>query len=79
MAITPSNKPIRNNRPVTIPDNMDQIIRPRVMAALTGRSLTSLWRDEKAGLIPKRLRIGAQATGWTKSQYEAWLASRQTA
>ena len=79
MSNTRSRKPAKPKKPVTIPENLDQIIKPRQMAQLTGRSLSSLWRDVKAGRLEKPIRTGVQATGWTRSQYETWLASRAQA
>ena len=61
----------------SLPENIDSIIRPDAMARLTGKSLTTLWRDEKAGRFPKRIKIGVQATGWLRSQYEHWLSCRR--
>jgi len=61
------------------PANIDSIIRPAAMCKLTGKSRTTLWRDEKSGRFPKRIKIGAQATGWLRSDYEAWIASLRAA
>jgi predicted DNA-binding transcriptional regulator AlpA len=41
-----------------------QIIKwPKLHEMLGGRSSTSVWRDERAGKFPKRVRIGSQV-GW---------------
>ena len=51
----------------------DQILRlPKVME-LTGKSRTTLWRDEKEGRFPKRVKIGPRAVGWLRSSVEKWL------
>ena len=54
----------------------DRIVRPKEASALTGRSLASMWRDEKAGLFPKRRRIGAKSVGYLMSELTSFLASR---
>ncbi len=51
----------------------DQILRlPKVME-LTGKSRTTLWRDEREGRFPKRVKIGPRAVGWLRSSVEKWL------
>ncbi len=55
----------------------DQIIRPRNLPAITGLSRTSIWRLEKAGQFPKRVRLSAGAVGWRLSEVMAWLQDRQ--
>lgn len=55
----------------------DRIIRPTEAARMTGRSKVSLWRDERAGKFPRRVRIGANAVGWRLSEIQAWIAGRE--
>lgn len=57
--------------------NADRIIRPKEATIITGRSLASLWRDEKAGTFPRRIQIGANSVGYRLSEITAWLESRQ--
>ncbi len=56
----------------------DQIIRPRNLPAEIGISRTSIWRLERAGDFPKRIRLSAGAVGYRRDEVQAWLDSRQT-
>lgn len=38
-----------------------------------------LWRLEKVGKFPKRVRVGAQRYAWLESEIDAWLAERASA
>jgi len=57
----------------------DQIIRPRNIPSITGLSRTTIWRLERAGDFPKRIRLSVGACGWRLSEVMAWLENRQTA
>ena len=39
-------------------------------------SRTTLWRWEKRGLFPPRVRLGPNMVGWCEESIKAWLASR---
>lgn len=56
----------------------DRIVRPAETSTITGRSLASIWRDEKAGTFPRRIKIGANAVGYRLSELYAWMNSLQT-
>lgn len=38
----------------------------------------TLWRWERKGLFPKRVRIGPRRVAWRADEIEAWLAARMT-
>jgi prophage regulatory protein len=50
-----------------------QIIREKEVIKIVGKSRTTIWRDEKAGTFPKRVKLGARAVGWLRSDLEAWI------
>ena len=54
---------------------MEKIIREPELLKLVGLSRTSVWRREKAGAFPRRLKLGsgARAIGWLRSDVEAWM------
>lgn len=54
----------------------ERVLREPERARLTGRSREQCWRDERAGLFPKRIRLGPNAVGWLESEVRAWLAER---
>lgn len=59
------------------------ILRPREMAAYVGLSLTTIYErgkpssDEYDPSFPKRIKLGGKASGWLKSDADAWLESRK--
>lgn len=42
-------------------------------------SRSQIWRLEKAGKFPKRIRISENSIGWDEAEIEAWLQSRKAA
>jgi len=36
-----------------------------------------VWRLEKAGLFPKRIRLGANRVGWSLSELQDWIAAKK--
>ena len=58
-------------------ETTDRIVRTKELVHLTGRSRTSIWRDEQEGSFPQRVRIGRNAVGWRLSQVMTWLAARE--
>jgi len=56
-----------------------QIIRPRDISSLTGLSSVTIYRLEKAGKFPSRIKLSPGAVGWRRSEVEAWLDARQAA
>ena len=39
-------------------------------------SSVQLWRKERAGEFPGRVRLGANRVGWVEAEVEAWLNSK---
>jgi len=42
-------------------------------------SKVQLWRKEKVGDFPKRVRIGGNRHGWLEREIDDWIASRVAA
>lgn len=59
-------------------DARDRIIREPERKNITGRSAASWWRDEQAGRVPLKVRLGDNAVGWRLSEIMAWMESLQT-
>ena len=57
--------------------NLCNVIRPKDLPQETGLSKTSIWRLERAGDFPKRIRLSAGAVGYLRTSVEQWLADRQ--
>ena len=58
--------------------------RPRIMRKpeilnMIGLSDPTIWRMEKDGKFPKRIRLGGNSCGWLESEVTGWLAERVAA
>lgn len=54
-----------------------KILRKPAVRELTGLSLSTVRRLEKAGNFPKRLKLSKSAVGWVESEVVAWVEARQ--
>lgn len=59
-------------------NDRSNIARPRDVPSITSLSRTTIWRLERAGDFPKRIRLSAGAVGYRVSEIQTWLDSRQT-
>lgn len=53
------------------------ILRRPQVERLTGLSYTTIFRKEKNGDFPARVRLGPNSVGWKESDIIAWLTSRE--
>lgn len=60
-------------------DNKERVLRKKELLTMLGLSDPTVYRLERAGKFPKRLRLGGQACGWLQSEVEDWLAERAAA
>jgi prophage regulatory protein len=63
----------------TIPMDGDaalRILRLNEVMLRTGYSKATIWRLQKSGAFPQRLRLGEQAVGWLESEIDDWIRSR---
>lgn len=56
--------------------NMTTVIRLPELLKLVPISRTTLWRMERDGEFPSRIRLGANSVGWDLAEVEAWLSER---
>ncbi|MEX2633681.1 MAG: AlpA family phage regulatory protein [Balneolales bacterium] len=54
-----------------------KIIRPAELAEMLSVSITTLWRMEKEGRLPKRFKISNKAVGWLESVLDEWLETKK--
>lgn len=54
----------------------DRLIRPKEAAKILGISLTTLWRLEKSGKIPKSISISRGVKGWFLSVLLGWAREK---
>ncbi len=57
---------------------MQGFIKRSECVALTGLSLTTIWRLEQAGSFPKRRKLSAGRVGWLHEEVIQWINSRET-
>jgi predicted DNA-binding transcriptional regulator AlpA len=52
----------------------------RIAAVLkeTGLSRPTIWRWERDGRFPKRVKLGPNSVGWDSAEIEAWLKRKLT-
>ena len=53
-----------------------KILRVGAVTAKTGLSRTTLWRLERRGDFPRRVRLSSNTTGWIESEVEKWIKTR---
>ena len=53
-----------------------KILRIGKVTEATGLSRTTLWRLERSGDFPRRIRLSPNSTGWIESEIEQWIESR---
>ena len=53
-----------------------KILRIQDVINVTGLSRTTVWRLERRGDFPSRLRLGENSCGWVAQEIQDWIASR---
>ncbi len=54
----------------------ERILRRREVEARTGLSRSTLYAQMAEGAVPRPVRLGKRAVGWTESTISEWLESR---
>ena len=52
------------------------ILRTSDVTRLTGLSRTTLWRLERQGKFPTRIRLGLNSVGWRDEEVQHWVETR---
>jgi predicted DNA-binding transcriptional regulator AlpA len=52
------------------------IIRAADLAHITGLSRTTIWRLERRGQFPQRIRLSRNTVGWRLEEIRDWIESR---
>ncbi len=57
--------------------SIGKVIRKARVLEVTGRSYSSIYRDEKAGRFPARIRLGPNSVGWYEHEVQDWVQTRE--
>jgi prophage regulatory protein len=78
--IPPPTKQVSIKDPTAVPGARaaGEVIRRKELCIITGLSMTTLWRQEREGYFPARIRLTNHSVGWRRSEVETWLATRPT-
>jgi prophage regulatory protein len=55
---------------------MTRFLRIKDVVARTGLSEMTLWRRQKEGTFPRRVKLGPNTVGWPEEEIEAWCLER---
>jgi prophage regulatory protein len=55
---------------------MTRFLRIKDVVARTGLSEMTLWRRQKEGTFPRRVKLGPNTVGWPEDEIEAWCLER---
>lgn len=53
-----------------------RIIRKPELFSRVGLSDATIWRMEKSGKFPRRLKLGGNSVGWLDHEVEAWFKQK---
>lgn len=53
--------------------SIEKIIRLPRLTEIVSLSPTTIWRREKLGEFPKRIKIGIRCVGWLESEINEWI------
>ncbi|HOL51485.1 MAG TPA: AlpA family transcriptional regulator [Bacillota bacterium] len=56
---------------------MDRIIRKKELLKTIGLSGVTIWRMERAGTFPKRIKLGGNSVGWYESEIIEWMEKKR--
>lgn len=52
--------------------SQSRILRANELSKKLGVSRVTLWRWQRAGLLPPRVQYGPNSVGWVESEIDAW-------
>lgn len=54
-------------------DDVSKLIRTDEVMERTGLSRTTLWRKQRDGEFPSRVKLGPNSVAWRESDVEEWI------
>ena len=58
------------------PERSMMILRTKVVVERVGLSRSHLWRLERDGQFPRKIRLGPNSVGYVESEIDEWIAAR---
>lgn len=58
-------------------EQTEVVLREKKVIDITGLSRTTIWRQEREGKFPRRIKISERAVWWLKSDILNWLENRK--
>ena len=65
----------QNSEHQKVTANRERVIRKNELLGMVGLSDATIWRMERDGTFPKRLRLGGNSCGWLESEVNGWLSA----
>lgn len=62
-----------------VSEKRQRILRKPELLNMVGLSDPTIWRLERDGKFPKRVRLGGNSCGWLESEVLQWVQSRMEA
>ena len=56
-----------------------RVLSLKTVLARVPLSRTTLWRMEREGLFPQRIKLSENRVGWLEGEIEAWIAAKKNA
>jgi prophage regulatory protein len=53
-----------------------KILRWKILHERVQLGRTTVWRLERQGLFPRRIKIGPNSVGWRENEVDEWMKSR---
>jgi len=57
--------------------SLDRVIRKKELLPFIGLSDVTIWRMERAGKFPRRIRLGGNSVGWYESEIIGWMDGKK--
>ena len=78
MTDTAPNRAIREKyEQIARSRDVDRIIRDKELRTMVPYSSMHIWRLERAGRFPSRIRLGPNRVGWSLREVSDWLDERK--
>ena len=64
--------------PTAVSTPETRVLSLKTVLARVPLSRTTLWRMEREGLFPQRIKLSENRVGWLEGDIDAWIAAKKT-